>query len=591
MKKTVLAAFGALFAMVGLHSCLDFDMPTDTFTGGDTELDPIVYKGKADSIDYRKEISEEGFAFAEKELNNYFFQLQTVQYCMRGGKEGQLPGAHQYQYVYNITVDNYAGYLCVPHNFSHGGDGILSSTYYYNRGYCDGPYGAFLMVKNNLVNMLNHPHIDSIPEMKAIGLLLYNYSAQEMVDLYGSIPYVDHKNNKETNPFTFNKMADIYETIVDNLDTINACLKHYEQRPGWYKSRLNGILQQSDWVTKDFSIDTWRRFANSLKLRMAMHIVKVDRTKAQKWAQEAVTEGVIETENQEIALDPVVSGFTHPLVDISKLWGDSRLNASFESLLFSLKHPYVQDDYALFEKNSSQIVNETNPEEIEPTNSRIVGLRAGISMVSGQTVSVNPRIAYSAVSSNRISMAPLYLMKLSEVQFLRAEGALRNWAMGGSAQSFYEAGIRSAQLDQRTNSQYGQKVDEYMSVEEPVAYAYTDPMDHTNDIASVTKIGVKWNEGDTPETKLEKIITQKWISFFPTLSSVAWTEYRRTGYPKLFPIVNNLNTDGVTVQRGMRRLPFPQSEYNTNNANVKAAVSMLGGADNSATDLWWAKKN
>ena len=536
MKKTVLAAFGALLSVVSLHSCLDFDMPTDTFTGGDTELDPIVYKGKADSIDYRKEISEEGFAFAEKELNNYFFQLQTVQYCMRGGKEGQLPGAHQYQYVYNITVDNYAGYLCVPHNFSHGGDGILSSTYYYNRGYCDGPYGAFLMVKNNLVNMLNHPHIDSIPEMKAIGLLLYNYSAQEMVDLYGSIPYVDHKNNKETNPFTFNKMADIYETIVDNLDTINACLKHYEQRPGWYKSRLNGILQQSDWVTKDFSIDTWRRFANSLKLRMAMHIVKVDRTKAQKWAQEAVTEGVIETENQEIALDPVVSGFTHPLVDISKLWGDSRLNASFESLLFSLKHPYVQDDYALFEKNSSQIVNETNPEEIEPTNSRIVGLRAGISMVSGQTVSVNPRIAYSAVSSNRISMAPLYLMKLSEVQFLRAEGAVRNWAMGGSAQSFYEAGIRSAQLDQRTNSQYGQKVDEYMSVEEP-----------------------------------------------------AWNDLRRTGYPKIFPVLNVEDGDGSLVQGDLiRKIPLPGRDTSAGLSDIQTSgIEALGGTDTQGTRVWW----
>ena len=77
--------------------------------------------------------------------------------------------------------------------------------------------------------------------------------------------------------------------------------------------------------------------------------------------------------------------------------------------------------------------------------------------------------------------------------------------------------------------------------------------------------------------------------FSEWLGNVA--DIRRTGYPKLFPIVNNLNTDGVTVQRGMRRLPFPQSEYNTNNANVKAAVSMLGGADNSATDLWWAKKN
>ena len=118
-------------------------------------------------------------------------------------------------------------------------------------------------------------------------------------------------------------------------------------------------------------------------------------------AQEAVTEGVIETENQEIALDPVVSGFTHPLVDISKLWGDSRLNASFESLLFSLKHPYVQDDYALFEKNSSQIVNETNPEEIEPTNSRIVGLRAGISMVSGVHINAVKQLLVCFVNKSR----------------------------------------------------------------------------------------------------------------------------------------------------------------------------------------------
>ena len=56
MKKTVLTAFCALFAMAGLHSCLDFDMPTDSFTGGDVDLDPIVYRGKADSIDYRGRI-------------------------------------------------------------------------------------------------------------------------------------------------------------------------------------------------------------------------------------------------------------------------------------------------------------------------------------------------------------------------------------------------------------------------------------------------------------------------------------------------------------------------------------------------------
>lgn len=89
---------------------------------------------------------------------------------------------------------------------------------------------------------------------------------------------------------------------------------------------------------------------------------------------------------------------------------------------------------------------------------------------------------------------------------------------------------------------------------------------------------------------LERILVQKWIANFPN-GWETWADIRRTGYPKHFQVVNNLNTDGVSKERRMRRLPFPESEYNTNAANVKAAVSMLGGADNSATDLWWAKKN
>lgn len=67
-----------------------------------------------------------------------------------------------------------------------------------------------------------------------------------------------------------------------------------------------------------------------------------------------------------------------------------------------------------------------------------------------------------------------------------------------------------------------------------VAYAYTDPMDHTNDIASVTKIGVKWNEGDTPETKLEKIITQKYIAGFP-YSYEAWNDLLPYGLSEDIP--------------------------------------------------------
>lgn len=586
MKKTILTAFCAMLAAASLHSCLDFDMPTDTFTGGQTDLDPVVYRGKADSIDYRKEISEQGFNEAMSDLQQYFAQMKTAQYYLRGGKEGQTPGPHQYQYVYNITVDNYAGYFVVPHNFNHGGGGLLNSTYAYNRDYCDGPYGAFLGIKNNIANMINHPMIDSIPEMKAIGLLIFDYSAQEMVDLYGSIPYVDHKSNKESNPFTFNRMADVYASIVDNLDTINACLKHFDSRPDWYKAGVQSILRRYDVMSQDRSVASWCRLANSLKLRMAMHTVKVQPDVARKWAEEAVQAGVVETTAQELLLDPLHLGYTNPLLEISGNWGDTRLNASFESLLSSLNHPYLK---YIFVKNSEIIVNSTDPNDIMQPNTRIIGLRAGIRMIPGQAYKDNFRIAYSALKdSSDVAMAPLYLMKVSEVEFLRAEGALRGWNMGGSAQQFYEQGIRNAQVENRQMPTYPNYVDEYMSLESPVSYKYMDQYDHSYDAESVTTIGVKWNEGDSKETKLEKIITQKYIAGFP-YSYEAWNDLRRTGYPKQFEVLNVEDGDGSLVQGDIiRKIPLPGRDTSVGLDDINTSgIDALGGSDTQGTRVWW----
>lgn len=576
-----------MLAAASLHSCLDFDMPTDTFTGGQTDLDPVVYRGKADSIDYRKVISEQGFNDAMSDLQQYFAQMKTAQYYLRGGKDGQTPGPHQYQYVYNITVDNYAGYLVVPHNFATGLGGSLKSTYAYNQDYCDGPYGAFLSIKNNIANMINHPTIDSIPELKAIGLLIFDYSAQEMVDLYGSIPYVDHKSNKESNPFTFNKMADIYASIVDNLDTINACLKHFDSRPDWYKAGVQSILGQYDVMTQDKSVASWCRLANSLKLRMAMHTVKVQPSVAQKWAEEAVQAGVVETTAQELLLDPMMMGYTNPLFEIANNWGDTRLNASFESLLASLKHPYLE---YVFDKNSNIVVNSSDPNDIMQANTRIMGLRAGIRMIQGQAYKDNFRIAYSSIKNNgEMANAPLYLMKVSEVEFLRAEGALRGWNMGGSAQQFYEQGIRNAQVEHRLMSTYyPNAVDEYMSLEEPVAYKYVDQYDHSYDAESVTTIGVKWNEGDSQETKLEKIITQKYIAAFP-YSYESWNDMRRTGYPKQFEVLNVEDGDGSLVQGDIiRKIPLPGRDTSVGMSDITASgIEALGGSDTQGTRVWW----
>ena len=156
--------------------------------------------------------------------------------------------------------------------------------------------------------------------------------------------------------------------------------------------------------------------------------------------------------------------------------------------------------------------------------------------------------------------APLYFVKLSEVLFLRAEGALRGWNMGGDAKTFYEQGIIYASLDEPQDRQwyemdgvgerlYTKYLKEYMEREEPVEYEQVDAVDGTV-WPSVTKIGVKWNDADPLETKLEKIITQKYIALFP-LSTEAWAELRRPGYPQLFPVRNPDEADR-TLEYGDR---------------------------------------
>ena len=75
---------------------------------------------------------------------------------------------------------------------------------------------------------------------------------------------------------------------------------------------------------------------------------------------------------------------------------------------------------------------------------------------------------------------------------------------------------------------------------------------------------------------------------FP-LGLEAWSDYRRTGYPKLMPVKVNNSGGVVSSERGARRLSYPQEERSNNFENYNAAVGMLGGADNMATDVWWAK--
>lgn len=183
---------------------------------------------------------------------------------------------------------------------------------------------------------------------------------------------------------------------------------------------------------------------------------------------------------------------------------------------------------------------------------------------------------------------PLIWMTASEVAFLRAEGvAIHGWNMGGgSAESYYNEGIRLS------FEQWGASgAEAYMADNTSMPSAYTDPSEQNPWNGSLSSITIKWEEGASRETKLERIITQKWIALYYN-GNEAWAELRRTGYPKLIPVAYNGSGGVVDSNLGPQRMPYPQEEYTNNSYNVTQAVNtLLNGPDNMGTKVWWARGN
>lgn len=611
MKNSKIFVYAALaLSAFGMQSCLDYDTPGDEFNANQTIVPPVVSSGKADVIDYKKVISDEGVAEAIMALDDNIRTAQTGVYGIRGGKDGGAPVAHAYQFCYSLGPDNYVQYFCVPHYDFPYSNFTLRSTYDMCKGSIGGPGSGFASAKLYIAPLLNTEKIDSVPELKAIFLTLFNYSAIENADLFGPMPYEEFKALRDKSPFKYNDVRTIYYGVKKNLDDAVACLKYYkDNRSEAYKQELANVMYSYLTIVNDPYSKTWEdmepwiRFANSLKLRMAIHMSGIEPETAKTWAEEAVRDGVITDVDNEVAIYPAFSGKDHPLVEITG-WSDAVMGASFLNLLENLDHPYMK---YLFTKNSVGLAK--SPQAVEgsscpattPANSVYVGMRDGVAPGEGQAAANNPYCGYSMLDKAYLAQtqAPLFLMKCSEVYFLLAEGALRGWNMGGTPKQFYEQGIRYASLESRsfTGNKYNQLVDEYLNVEAPKGIAYVDPQGLTPDMPSVTKIGVKWNEGDSPEVKLEKIITQKYIASFP-YSYESWVDLRRVGYPKLFPILGVADSDGTikagdskvqTKENIMRRIPWASDDPQTKADIEETGLPALGegASDTQGQHLWW----
>lgn len=66
----------------------------------------------------------------------------------------------------------------------------------------------------------------------------------------------------------------------------------------------------------------------------------------------------------------------------------------------------------------------------------------------------------------------------------------------------------------------------------------------------------------------------KWIACWPE-GMEAWTEQRRTGYPKLFKVQTNNSNGTIDTDIMIRRLPFSQDDAKKDRNNIRTFVRLL----------------
>ncbi len=381
-----------------------------------------------------------------------------------------------------------------------------------------------------------------------------------VTDSYGPIPYSKIiENTKESIYVEYDTQEEVYAKMLAELDEAIAIFQS------------NTTLSADAWSRYDQvyygNISQWLKYANSLKLRMAMRLSYVKPELSKTKAAEAIAAGVITLNADNAAMHAAENRTTLIYND----WSDHRVGGDIFCYMNGYKDPRLEK---MFTKNEA---------------GRYAGIRIGIDVGSKSAAITN--------CSNLIvtSSTPYLWMNAAEVTFLRAEYELR-WGSVETAKTLYEQAVMLSFEERGANG-----ADVYLAATEAVPTAYADPMGKYNAPAQST-INVPWEDDSAEgadkaaiaERNLERIITQKWIAIFP-LGMEAWAEHRRTGYPRLMPAIEDKSGGTVDLAQGARRLIYPVEEYQKNGANVQSAIGNLDAeqqngthtGDVMGTRVWW----
>ena len=365
-----------------------------------------------------------------------------------------------------------------------------------------------------------------------------------ITDVYGDIPYSEAgKGSLEGIRFPkYDKQSDIYADMLATLESAATTLS----------SGNTGSYGSADLLYGGDS-EKWRKFANSLMLRLAMRLVKVDPAGAQAWATKAISGGVMSS-NDDIAytqyensandggpnVNPLTKCFT------SRSSAQVKISKTFMDFLKDRNDPRVS-------VLCSTTDGDTDPalqfgQDINDPTRGAANSKPNVNIFGGALNDGSRVVIYDA---------PFFFQTYAEVEFMLAEAAERWGLAGNDVEGHYNAGVTAAM--------------EYLAM---YGHGVNITPTQINDYLTANPF--------VAVDALKMINEQYWVATFGN-GAETFSNWKRSGYPVLVPA--NVAAD-LTGGELPRRLPYPASEKLNNPDNVAAGIEQQGG-DLLTTRMWW----
>jgi hypothetical protein len=356
---------------------------------------------------------------------------------------------------------------------------------------------------------------------KGVALVLRSWVFSLLTDAYGNVPYKQSANIDQYLTPAYDTQKDVYYALLDDLKAAQTALD-----PAG-KAILGDVIYGND-------IARWKKFANSLRLRIALRIADRDAAKAKQVLDDIKAEGgAYISSNSDIAQFVYYnSPNQNPISNLFDTRDDYRISKTIVDELFALNDPRLPV-YA------SKTKDATPQTYVGLPNGLLVGDASSI----GFTKTSKPGTYFLAPN------APAVIISYAEVLFDRAEAAARGFTTENAADLYKQAILASL-------AQY--------SITGGIASSYADQPAVQYDASNYKK----------------SIGEQKWIALFGQ-GLEAFAEWRRLDYPQLQPAVAGTLNGKIPV-----RFIYPGTEQSLNGTSYKAAVANQG-ADVLTTKLWF----